>query len=486
MNQKTSGETSGQAGDNQGFTPVASLLAEVYVDLEEHARTPVEITGLATGFKSLNERTDGFHRGEVMLIGARPTTGKSALITNLAVRAAMSNDQPLVAMISADLSVKQMLMRMMALDARVDLEKLRTEKLEIHDWQQLTEASRRLGELGIMMCEPPPSLSVMRKNLVDIKHGGTGLDIVLVDDLQSLAGSMGVKHSAKGMVSLMRGLHTIARELDVAVIVTARLNAAVESRADKRPRISDLYQTRAIEPEAYVIMLLYRDEMYHHRPEYEGLMEIIVAKRRRGELGMAALLFWPEFSRFEDVPGPDSNAVDAMFDSMYRAGLQRTEDEQKESVVNQTDVEMRYVTGNFPNLVLPNRKPVCPIEIDVTALSDNEEYRDGGWEELIRIITATWVKQHAYAGKGTIWAWGSPSVNFGHQSFSMFYAVSGMSTNFRKFLGKKIRVLGKYIRPDSDYVTPSLEDGWNAMCHIEDGKAWEPLDPTLWEEIAVE
>ena len=217
------------------------------------------------------------------------------------------------------------------------------------------------------------------------------------------------------------------------------------------------------------------------------------------------------------------------------------DEKEREVDMSNTDAEMRYVTRNFPNLVLPNRKPVCPIEIDVTALSDNEEYRDAGWEELIRTITATWVKQHAYAGKGTIWAWGSPSVNFGHQSFSMFYAVSGMSTNFRKFLDEKIRVLGascktherrsasplrliselefrsmeppcssfnpenglkvglpiihpefckrllgKYVRPNSDYVTPSLEDGWNAICHIEDGKAWEPLDPTLWQEIAVE
>ncbi len=289
------------------------------------------------------------------------------------------------------------------------------------------------------------------------------------------------------MTSFMRGLHTIARDLDVAVIITSQLSAAVESRADKRPRMSDLYRPRTIEREADVIMLLYRDEMYHRRPEYEGLMEIIVAKRRRGDSGTATLLFWPEFNSLEEIPAGDGKTVDDIFESVFKARLQVMNDEKEQEVdMSNTDAEIRCVTRDVPNLVLPNRKPVCPIEIDVSALSDNEEYRDGGWEELIRTITATWVKQHAYAGRGTIWAWGSPSVNFGHQSFSMFYAVSGMSTNFRKFLGKKIRVLGKYVRPNSDYVTPSLEDGWNAMCQIEDGKAWGPLDPTLWQEIVVE
>jgi len=158
-------------------------------------------------------------------------------------------------------------------------------------------------------------------------------------------------------------------------------------------------------------------------------------------------------------------------------------DQRKELDMGNTKTEIRYLTRDFPDLVLPTGKPVCPIEIDVTALSDHETYRDGGWESLIRSITATWVKQHAYAGRGTIWAWGSPSANFQYQSFSMFYTVFGMSTAFRKHLRTRIKVLGKHVRPNSDEVVPSLADGWNAVCHIEDGKAWEPLDPTLWEKI---
>jgi len=150
------------------------------------------------------------------------------------------------------------------------------------------------------------------------------------------------------------------------------------------------------------------------------------------------------------------------------------------------NAEIRDLTPDFPDFILPKGKPVCPIEIDVNGLSKEEKYQSGGWEYLIQTITASWVRQHAYAGKGTIWAWGTLSVNFQHQGYSMFYAVLGMPATFRKHLTTKIRVLDKHVRPDSDYATPSLADGWNAMCHIEDGKVWNPLDPTLWQEIVVE
>jgi len=290
MNKKTSGKKSGQAGDNQGFTPVASRLCYVCAKLRYQARNFIEIKGMSTGFKSLDKCTDGLHRGELMVIGARSSMGKGAVIANLSVRTATFVHAYSIAMISAELSGEQMLMRMIASETKVDLERLRTGQLEGHDGEQLRIASNMLRDARMMMDKAPQSMAVMQKELTAIKHGDTGLDIVLVDDLQSLAESMGIKRSAKGMASLMRELHTIARDLDVAVIVTARLNAAVESRADKRPRMSDLYQFKAIEPEADVIMLLYRDEMYHSRPEYEGLMELIIVKNRRGELGTARLL----------------------------------------------------------------------------------------------------------------------------------------------------------------------------------------------------
>ena len=141
----------------------------------------------------------------------------------------------------------------------------------------------------------------------------------------------------------------------------------------------------------------------------------------------------------------------------------------------------------IPNLVSPDGKPVCPVEIDVDSLSSEEEmYQYGGWEDLIQEIAAQWVKINSYSGTGTIWSWGTPSINFHRQSYSAFYAVLGMPKNFREYLGERIRVLGKYVRVYSDYVVPNEEDGWAARCHIEDGKVWIPLDDVWWREVKTE
>ncbi len=144
--------------------------------------------------------------------------------------------------------------------------------------------------------------------------------------------------------------------------------------------------------------------------------------------------------------------------------------------------EERIATKDFPNLVMPNGRPVASIEVDVDGLSKEEQFQFGGWDHLIRSITATWVRQNSYAGTGTIWQWGSPSVNFGHHSYSMFYAILGMPKSFHQYLKTELRVLAKHVRPDSDQVVPNLIDGWDALCHIEDLKVWEPLDLTLWHE----
>jgi len=146
-------------------------------------------------------------------------------------------------------------------------------------------------------------------------------------------------------------------------------------------------------------------------------------------------------------------------------------------------VEVRSLTKDFPNLVLPDGKPVTSMEIDVDALSKEEKYQYGGWDDSLRSIAAAWVKQHNYDDTGTIWQWGSPSVNFGHQSYSMFYAVLGMPKSFREYMNSETHMFGKHVRPNADEVIPSLNDGWDALCHIEDMTAWEPLDSMLWQEV---
>ena len=146
---------------------------------------------------------------------------------------------------------------------------------------------------------------------------------------------------------------------------------------------------------------------------------------------------------------------------------------------------IRYETETFPNLILSKGKPVCSIEIDVDLLTQEENFKHGGWEDLIREIAAKWVKENSYNGTGTIWAFGSPSINFHHQSYSMFYAVLGMPKNFRDYLSKEIKILGEHVRPHSDSVIPNPDDGWDVRCQIEDGSVWGILDDVSWFEITI-
>jgi len=151
--------------------------------------------------------------------------------------------------------------------------------------------------------------------------------------------------------------------------------------------------------------------------------------------------------------------------------------------MNHKKAEIRSLTKDFPNLVMPDGRPVASMEIDVDALSKEEKYQYGGWDGSIRSIAAAWVKQQSYDSTGTIWQWGSPSVNFGHRSYSMFYAVLGMPKSFRKHLNSETRILGKHVRPSADEVIPSLVDGWDTLCHIENMTVWEQLDPMLWQAV---
>jgi len=150
---------------------------------------------------------------------------------------------------------------------------------------------------------------------------------------------------------------------------------------------------------------------------------------------------------------------------------------------NSTTTEVRYRSVNFPDLVIPKRRPVSSIEINVDSLSVIEDYRNGEWEDLLFNIIARWVHEKSFTGKCTVWTWGSPSVNFQHDSYSMFYAILGMPTALKEVLGKEIMTLGKHVRPFSVYLTPSTDDGWVAQCHIEDNKAWQAVDVVTWEEV---
>jgi len=147
------------------------------------------------------------------------------------------------------------------------------------------------------------------------------------------------------------------------------------------------------------------------------------------------------------------------------------------------DIEQRTLTPKFPNLSITDGKAVFTMEVDTTTLNKEGKYAGEALEKLINTIAAKWVKDNSYAGRGTIWQWGSPSVNFHRQSYSMFYAFLGMPESFRTYLNAEIRVLKECVRVNSDCLVPDPSEGWDVLCHIEDQKVWEPLDPSLWQEV---
>ncbi|MEY8215967.1 MAG: hypothetical protein RPR97_15960 [Colwellia sp.] len=159
-------------------------------------------------------------------------------------------------------------------------------------------------------------------------------------------------------------------------------------------------------------------------------------------------------------------------------GLENSINEKKE-----VTPEVRNISGSFPELVSAKGQSVCSIEVDIDALSLLDEFKYGRWEEFIQKAAANWVNENEYIGKGTLWGWGSPSVNFLHPSYSVFYAVIGMPKEFREHLEYEVKVFGKHVRENSDYVVPNSRDGWNVRCHIQDGKAWKKEDDSCWQEV---
>jgi hypothetical protein len=161
------------------------------------------------------------------------------------------------------------------------------------------------------------------------------------------------------------------------------------------------------------------------------------------------------------------------------------DDDIDDSSIEENHVPPKYrdISESFPKFVYAKDKSICSIEVDIDALNLIDEYKHGGWEELISKISADWVSDNSYSGNGSIWGWASPSVNFHYHTYSKFYAVIGMPKAFEDYLKDKISVLGKHVRKNSDYVVPNRREGWNVCCHIQDNKAWTVIDNACWQEV---
>jgi len=284
------------------FNKMGVLMVQTYKELEARYAEKKAVTGVATGFDDLDVMMAGMQRGDLIVVAGRPSMGKTAFSMNVAQNASIrADDTGVVAVFSLEMSAQQIAMRMLAVEARVDMQHLRTGSFSASDWSRLAGASGSLAESAIFV-DDTPSISVMevRSKCRRLKREEKRLDLVVIDYLQLMSGRSDSERREQEISEITRSLKGLAKELDVPVIILSQLNRSLESRADKRPMMSDLRESGAIEQDADVIMFIYRDEVYNKKPENEGIAEIIVAKQRNGPTGIVKLTFLKKYTRFEN------------------------------------------------------------------------------------------------------------------------------------------------------------------------------------------
>ena len=284
----------------QGFTPLSIIVKESYEKIEALAERKSSVTGVPTGFRDLDYMTSGLQPSDLIIIAGRPSTGKTALALNMGFNAAQETGKG-VAVFSLEMAKMQLGMRLLGFDAGIDATKLRTGFLRDTDWMKLTESADHLSKLPIFI-DDTSWLSVleMKAKCRRLKKK-TDLSLVVIDYLQLIQGRRSAESRQMEISEISRSLKALAKDLQVPVIALSQLNRKVEDRPNKRPQLSDLRESGAIEQDADVIAFIYRDELYHPTTEENrNVAEIILAKQRNGPTGLFKLTFQKELTRFRD------------------------------------------------------------------------------------------------------------------------------------------------------------------------------------------
>lgn len=282
------------------FAPLKSLLGDTFRTIEELYERKFAITGVPSGFKDLDELTTGFQPGDLIVIGGRPSMGKTAFGLNVAQHVALNAKMP-VAVFSLEMSKKQLAIRMLCSEAMVDSNKIRKGFISKEDWPRLTGAAGRLGEAPIFI-DDSSSTSVleMRAKARRLKKEH-GLGLVLIDYLQLMRGRGSFERREQEISDISRSLKALAKELEVPVIALSQLNRGVELRKPPIPNLADLRESGAIEQDADVILFIYRDEFYNReRSDKKGVADIFIAKQRNGPTGIVELAFLASCTKFAD------------------------------------------------------------------------------------------------------------------------------------------------------------------------------------------
>ncbi len=283
-----------------GFRAVRDILPETIDRLDTLHQNPGDIRGVPTGFSLLDKKTAGLHPGDLIVIAGRPSMGKSTLAVNIAEYAAIEKGVP-AAVFTMEMSAEQMTLRMISSLGRVSATHLRTGQFTDEDWSRIQGAMSQLQAAPIYLDESPAlTPTELRARARRLKRE-RGLGLVIVDYLQLMQVSGTKENRATEISEISRGLKALAKELQVPVIAISQLNRDVEQRTDKKPVMSDLRESGAIEQDADLILLIYREEVYDQNTTRRGIADIIIAKQRNGPIGEIDLAFLGEYTRFENL-----------------------------------------------------------------------------------------------------------------------------------------------------------------------------------------
>ena len=291
-----------QGKATSGFVDLQNVLKDSFRQLETLSARKEPITGLPTGFGDLDRQTAGLQSSDLIVIAGRPSMGKTTLALNIAAHAGMRTGKP-IAVFSLEMSKEQLALRMLCAQAQVDSAKLRTGFLAGSDWSQLTTAAGDLsGQAHIYIDDTPMQTALdIRAKARRLRSEQGDLGLVIIDYLQLMQGRSRAENRQQEISDITRALKALARELHVPVVALSQLSRAVEQRRPPKPQLSDLRESGAIEQDADVVALLYRDEVYNEDSDERGVAEVNIAKHRNGPTGTLRLAFRGEFTRFDNL-----------------------------------------------------------------------------------------------------------------------------------------------------------------------------------------
>ena len=287
----------------QGFQSMDRLVVQLLDRVQEMADNPMDVTGVPSGFVDLDRMTSGLQAGDLVVLAARPSMGKTSFAVNIAEHVALNEGLP-VAIFSMEMGAAQLAVRIVGSIGRVNQGNLRTGKLSDEEWPRLTEAIERLRTVSLHIDETPGlTPSELRANARRLARQCGKLGLIVVDYLQLMSGSgsSSSDNRATELGEISRGLKMLAKELQCPVIALSQLNRSVEQRTDKRPMMSDLRESGAIEQDADIIMFIYRDDYYNKDSKEPNIAEVIIGKQRNGPTGTVKLFFQKNQTRFENL-----------------------------------------------------------------------------------------------------------------------------------------------------------------------------------------